>query len=217
MVRPLHRLTLMMEMKQLSAFTRFAAGKGTGLIAAVYEMVGKSDGYIAVDHGPGSGATFPVYLPQVEGAGEQAQERRAPSRLMHGSETVLVAEDEMYLLDLVRQALQSQGYTVLVARDGKEALRLSERYAGPIHLLLTDVVMPGMSGHELADRLAPVRPEIKVVYMSGHTEDAILRHGVSGHRTAFLQKPFTLDTLARKLREVVDGARADVADPWLQR
>ncbi len=199
-------------------FTTKAAGKGTGLgLAAVHEMVRQSDGHVTVDSEPGSGATFAICLPRVEEAREQAQERRLPTRLMQGSETILLAEDEAHLRNLVRQALQNQGYTVLVARDGKEALRLAERYAGPIHLLLTDVVMPGMSGHELADRLAPVRPEIKVVYMSGHTEDAILRHGVSGHRTAFLQKPFTLDTLARKLREVVDGARADVADPWLQR
>lgn len=163
----------------------------------------------------GSGATFAVYLPQVEGAGEQAQERRAPTRLMPGSETVLVAEDEIHLLDLVRQVLQRQGYTVLVARDGNEAMRLAEWHAGPIHLLLTDVVMPGMNGHELAERLAPVRPETRVVYMSGHSEDAVLRHGVSRDRVAFLQKPFTLDRLARKLREVADRPPPNVADSWL--
>jgi CheY-like chemotaxis protein len=199
-------------------FTTKAAHDGTGLgLAAVYETASKSDGYVTVDSEPGRGATFAICLPLVEEAGEQAQERGGPTRPMRGSETILVAEDEARLRDLVRQALQREGYTVLVARDGEEALRLAEQCAGPIHLLLTDVVMPGMSGHELAARLAPVRPEIKVVYMSGHTEDAVLRRGVSGHRIAFLQKPFTLDTLARRLREVVDGARPGVADPWLQR
>ena len=221
MVRPLHRRLIVMETNKLCTVPAFApffptkaAGDGVRLgLAAVYEMVG-TDARFTAESGLGSGAMLTVGLPPAGETGERVQDRPRPTRLIQGSGTVLLAEDEPRLRNLVCEALQRQGYTVLVARDGAEAMRLSEQYLGPIHILLSDVVMPGMSGRQLADRLAPVRPEIRVVYMSGHDEATILRYGVSRPGTVFLQKPFTLETLARKLREAVDAARADVTDHW---
>ncbi|MGH9861995.1 MAG: PAS domain S-box protein [Candidatus Acidiferrales bacterium] len=186
-------------------FTTKEKGKGTGLgLATVYGVVKQNEGYIWVYSELGRGTTVKIFLPRVEQAVEgEAAKPAAPVAAPRGSETVLLVEDEEPLRRLAREFLESNGYRVLEAPTGQEALRLAERFQGPIHLLLTDVVMPGLSGRELAERLAPRRPETKVLYMSGYTEDAIVHHGVLGPGMSLLQKPFTLDALARKLRQVL--------------
>ena len=123
---------------------------------------------------------------------------------MRGSETLLLVEDEEIVRSLIREILESHGYRVLEARQGSEALRTAAEHPAPIHLVLTDVIMPGLSGWELANRLASMRPEIKVLYTSGYTDNAIARHEVLAPRTAFLQKPFTLEVLLHKVRELLD-------------
>ena len=186
-------------------YTTKEKGKGTGLgLATVYGIVKQSDGHITVYSEPGRGATFKVYLPRVEEAAEPGAQSRVVAGLLDGSETILVVEDEDTIRALVCRVLRSHGYTVLEAADAGLALRLSQELAGPIHLLLTDVVMPQTSGRELAERMAWRRPEVKVLYMSGYTDDAVVRHGVLQEGTAFLQKPFTPDLLAQKVREVLD-------------
>jgi PAS domain S-box-containing protein len=191
-------------------FTTKEKGKGTGLgLATVYGIVKQSVGYIAVYSEPGHGSTFKIYLPRVEEAVTEAESAGRGPELGKGSETVLVAEDEEGVRALVRTTLVSYGYKVLEAREPGEALTIVERYAEPIHLLLTDVVMPHMSGKELAKRLATAHPEAKVLYMSGYTDNAVFLHGVLEAGTFFLQKPFVPSTLLRKVREVLDTKRKD--------
>ena len=125
-----------------------------------------------------------------------------------GTETILLVEDEEGVRELARDILRASGYTVLEARSGHEALLLCERHQGPLDLLLTDVVMPRMSGRELAERLGPLRPDVSVLYMSGYTDDAVIRHGVQGAGTAFLQKPFSPAALVQRVRETLDLATA---------
>jgi CheY-like chemotaxis protein len=188
-------------------FTTKEKGKGTGLgLATVYGIVKQSDGYIWVYSEPGQGTTFKIYLPRVEAAAEPPAPKPTPPTSLRGSETVLLAEDEEAVRNLTRRVLAAHGYTVLVAADGQEALRLAARHTGPIHLLLTDVVMPNMSGRQLAERVVSARRETKVLYLSGYTDDAIVHHGVLKPGIAFLQKPFTPQGLARKLREVLDAS-----------
>jgi CheY-like chemotaxis protein len=186
-------------------FTTKEVGKGTGLgLATVYGIVKQSGGYISVYSEQGHGASFKIYLPRIEttGGAPVGPQKGRPAR---GSETVLVVEDEPAVLTLSRRALEAQGYVVLAASDPAAALRIVERHGGTIHLLVTDVVMPGQSGRELADRLAAQRPGIRVLYMSGYPGDAVVQHGSLPSGSAFLQKPFSPDGLARKVRDVLDA------------
>ena len=192
-------------------FTTKAMGQGTGLgLATVYGIVKQSDGYISVYSEVGRGTTFKVYLPRVEEeAPAVARAPKVAQAVARGTETVLLVEDEEPLRELAREYLESNGYRVLEAATGGDALRVAGEHAGPIHLLLTDVVMPGMGGRELAQQLVQQRPETRVLYMSGYTDDAIVHHGVLDPGVVFLPKPFTLETLARKLREVLDAAPSE--------
>jgi len=186
-------------------FTTKEPGKGTGLgLATVYGIVQQAAGFIWVYSEPGRGTTFKIYLPQVDAAAEGAAAGAAPADLPRGTETVLVAEDEAAVRAVTRQVLARQGYVVLEAPHGGAALDIAAQHRGPIHLLVTDVVMPGLSGRQLADQLARLRPDTKVLYVSGYTDDAVVRHGVLEAGIAYLQKPFTTDSLARKVREVLD-------------
>ena len=188
-------------------FTTKERGKGTGLgLATVYGIVQQSGGHILVNSAADRGTTFLVYLPRVEvhEDGARGTDRPPVPDPFPGTETVLLAEDEEVVRHLAREILSVNGYKVLEAGNGREALLVSEAHSGEIHLLLTDVVMPKMSGRELTDRIRPLRPGLRILYMSGYTDDAILRHGVLEDGIPFLQKPFTSDELARKVREVLD-------------
>jgi len=190
-------------------FTTKQLGKGTGLgLATVYGIVKQSDGYIWVYSEPRIGSTFKVYLPRVDAeiSSEEAAETAAP--LPSGSETVLLVEDDRNVRLLAGEMLRMNGYNVLQARNGREALDLVRGHDHPIHLLLTDVVMPQMSGRELAENIADIQPGIRVLYMSGYTDGVIAHHGVLDDGVAYLQKPFTADFLARKVREVLDARAA---------
>ncbi|OGK93243.1 MAG: hypothetical protein A2X50_11490 [Candidatus Rokubacteria bacterium GWF2_70_14] len=187
-------------------FTTKEVGKGTGLgLATVYGIVKQSEGYILVESVPGLGTTFTIYLPRVEEDAAPVPASPAPAVLPRGTETILLVEDAPELRALALDILRGSGYTVLEARQGNEALLVLERHAGPIHLLVTDVVMPQMGGRALAERLASLRPEMKVLYVSGYSEAAIAQHGVLDPGTAFMAKPFTADELTRKIREVLDA------------
>jgi PAS domain S-box-containing protein len=187
-------------------FTTKEQGKGTGLgLSTVYGIVKQSGGYIWVYSERGQGTTFKIYLPRVLAPADSVPPVMHWSSLPQGKETVLVVEDEPEVRWLVRDMLQHLGYNVLEARHGIEAQVLSIQHPGPIHLLITDVVMPQMSGREIAEQLTSEHPETKVLYMSGYTDDAVVRHGVLAAHMAFLQKPFTPEALARKVREVLDG------------
>jgi two-component system cell cycle sensor histidine kinase/response regulator CckA len=188
-------------------FTTKELGKGTGLgLATVFGIVRQSGGSICVDSQLGVGTTFEVYFPMVEGAlGPARSDVPVLDRIsLFGTETVLLVEDDERVRSLVRAILLKFGYVVLEAQSAGDAFLLSEQHQGVIELLLTDVVMPRMSGRQLADRLVLERPEMKVLYMSGYTNDAVVRHGVSNSTIAFIQKPITPEPLMRKIREVLD-------------
>jgi two-component system cell cycle sensor histidine kinase/response regulator CckA len=186
-------------------FTTKGPGKGTGLgLAVVHGIVTQSDGQIEVESEPDRGATFRIYLPRVAGAvsiGGSA----SPVDLPKGTETLLLVEDEPAVRALDRRVLTNCGYTVLEAKDGRDALRVADAHTGPIHLLVSDVVMPHLGGRHLAEKLLSLRPGLKVLFVSGYTDDAVVRHGV-GSEFAFLPKPFTPAGLARKVREVLERA-----------
>lgn len=192
-------------------FTTKGPGKGTGLgLSTVYGIVKQSHGFVWVYSEPGMGTTFKVYLPAVMDSVEPTPPvETIPSVEYNGSETILLTEDEDIVRELVMKVFRSAGYTVLTARDGEEALRVDERYKGTIHLLVTDVIMPRMSGRELVERILPSRPQMKVLYMSGYTENAIVHHGVLDEGVEFIQKPFKTNDLVRKVRGVL-GPKASV-------
>ncbi|NPV08413.1 MAG: PAS domain S-box protein [Anaerolineae bacterium] len=187
-------------------YTTKGPDKGTGLgLATVYGIVRQHRGAVSIYSEVGVGTTVRVYLPRVAEAAERLPRRDEAGFLPAGHETVLIVEDEALVRKVVARALSGQGYRVLEAADGREAIRVAQEHAGPIHLLVTDVVMPQMGGKELADNLRAARPEVSVLYVSGYTDSAIVRGGILEDGTAFLQKPFTVAALARKAREVLDA------------
>jgi two-component system cell cycle sensor histidine kinase/response regulator CckA len=192
-------------------FTTKQRGQGTGLgLSTVFGIVRQNGGHIRIHSEVGLGTTVRIYLPstrRVE-ALPRALSRSLPSateRLVQGTETVLVVEDEADVRNLAVQILQSCGYRVLAASNGPEALQISEQHGDTIHLLLTDVVMPHMNGKELADKLEHQRPALRVLYMSGYADDAIMQHGLLTAGVAFLAKPLTVESLTQKVRAVLDG------------
>ena len=185
-------------------FTTKAVGKGTGLgLSTVLGIVQQNGGFIEVASERGLGTIFKIYFPQVEEEVEPSAETSVITTLQ-GSETILLVEDEDMLRKLIKFELERHGYKVLEGRDGGEALLLNENHKEPIDLLLTDVVMPVMSGRELAERLAPMHPEMKLLYISGYTEDAPGLKGLIDEATPFLQKPFPFIDLVRLVRQVLD-------------
>jgi two-component system cell cycle sensor histidine kinase/response regulator CckA len=186
-------------------FTTKGPGKGTGLgLATVYGIVKQSGGFVSVYSEPGRGTAFKIYFPVAQGRAPAGKSFPGLAPTARGTETVLLVEDEDAVRSIVRSVLQQAGYVVLDASRGAEALRLAGEHPGPVHLLITDVVMPEMAGRELVERLAPLRPGLKVLYLSGYTDDAVVRHGVLQADVAFLQKPFTMAALANKVRQVLD-------------
>jgi two-component system cell cycle sensor histidine kinase/response regulator CckA len=166
-----------------------------------------------VESEPGKGSTFRIYLPQVSAPVDFTRGHSAPVEKSDNFETVLVVEDEDIVRELVCEVLEDQGYNVICARDGLEALEMAAGFDGTIHLLVTDVIMPHMNGHELAEKLSRVRPDTKILYVSGYSANDIGDHGILDPRIELLQKPFTPQTLARKIRDVIlDGKYACVAD-----
>jgi len=186
-------------------FTTKEVGKGTGLgLATVYGIVKQSGGHVWVYSEPGRGTAFKIYLPRVTEAVEGVGAAAAPATVQ-GTETLLVVENEAPLRELTRRMLEAKGYTVLTAATPTDALALVERHAGPIHLAVNDVILPGMDGPELARRLDKARPGLRVLFVSGYANEAIVHQGVLDPGVAYLPKPFTAEALARKVREVLDA------------
>jgi signal transduction histidine kinase/CheY-like chemotaxis protein len=189
-------------------FTTKPVGRGTGLgLATVYGIVKQSEAFIWVESARARGTAFHIYFPPAPGSVAPDPPPRAEPASLKGTETVLVVEDSPQLRELIEEILRVRGYRILVAEHGDGALELARRHDGPIHLLLTDVIMPGLNGRELADRLSTERPEMKVLFASGYTADVLVRYGVAGE-TSYIQKPFSPDVLSRKVREVLDHPAA---------
>ena len=189
-------------------YTTKSEGKGTGLgLSTTYGIVKQSGGYIELYSEPGQGTAFKIYLPrQEDGLASAASEITVVAEMMGGTETILLAEDSDGVREVARRVLDGQGYTVLEARNAEEAEMLSERYSGHIHLLVTDVVMPGASGRELASQIHGVRPETKVLFMSGYAGDAVAAHGILESGSMFLSKPFSPESLLQKVHSALNGS-----------
>jgi CheY-like chemotaxis protein len=196
-------------------FTTKELGKGTGLgLATVYGIVEATGGDLELESAPGRGTTFRILLPVTAAAPVAREEWRPdPAKPARGSETILLVEDEDTVRDISRESLERHGYTVLTAAHGPEALRICERHPGPIHALVTDIVMPGMSGRQVAERVLRMRPEVQVLYVSGYTEDAVIHHGIRAAEVPFLTKPFSPRVLAAKVQELLE--RQMTRDPAL--
>ncbi len=186
-------------------FTTKERGKGTGLgLSTVYGIVKQSGGHVTIQSDVGLGSTFKVYLPRVSDPSARVEDEPPAPEPMRGSETVLLVEDEFDVRTIGREILEDAGYRVLEAGHAEDAIRVAQRHDGPIHAVITDVVMPRSSGPLLVARLIRERPDLRVVYMSGYSDDAVVGDMVVDPGTPFVQKPFTLDTLLRKLREAID-------------
>ena len=189
-------------------FTTKEKGKGTGLgLSTVYGIVKQNNGHIWTYSEPGQGTTIKIYLPRAKEDTVTVKEEKAIEGSLKGSETILLVEDDHSLRKLAKRVLAKFGYNVLDAKNGKEALRIFREYEGPIELALTDVVMPDMSGAELVKHLLPLKPDLKVIYMSGYTDNAIAHHGVLDRGINFVEKPFSAETLAGKVRKALDAGR----------
>jgi two-component system cell cycle sensor histidine kinase/response regulator CckA len=190
-------------------YTTKEKSKGTGLgLSTVYGIVKQNNGFIWVYSEPGQGSTFKIYLPKVKRDVKEEEKEQPPVENLSGSEIVLIVEDDNSLRKLAQKSLQPHGYRVLVAENGEDALRISKEHEGTIDLMITDVVMPKMGGKETAERLQALHPQMKVIYMSGYTDDSIVHHGVLAPGLNFLEKPFSPGGLARKVREVL-GKKQD--------
>jgi CheY-like chemotaxis protein len=188
-------------------FTTKERGKGTGLgLSMAYGIIKQSGGHILVYSEEGEGTTFKIYLPIVEEPVQEKKARSVSTELPPGTETILLVEDEDRVREYVHQLLSSVGYTVLPASDGYKALEMSGQHAGPIHLLLTDIVMPRLSGRAVADRLKAFYPDMKVIYMSGYTEQGIMEDALKETDAVFLQKPCSPVELTQKVREALDAS-----------
>jgi CheY-like chemotaxis protein len=195
-------------------FSTKEPGKGTGLgLATVYGIIKQCGGHIDVTSAPGKGSTFRIYLPRLEAVSSSATPSCRRVLAHAGSETILLVEDETALRNLARLVLAKQGYTVLEATNGRHGLQIGKQHAGTVHLLITDVIMPLMGGPELVEKLAPLRPDMKVLFMTGYTDSTVVRSGVSTGTMVVIQKPFTPDQLTAKVREVLDAAALVSASP----
>jgi CheY-like chemotaxis protein len=187
-------------------FTTKEVGKGTGLgLATVYGIVKQSGGTIWVYSEPGKGTSIKIYLPRIDDVSEP-EHNPAPMEIGYGNETILLVEDEPMVRALGKEFLEEYGYRVLTAANGREGLQMCQDFAERIDLIITDVVMPQMSGRELAEKARELRPDARVLFMSGFTDDAVVRHGIVADDVCFIQKPFSPEALARKAREVLEGA-----------
>jgi PAS domain S-box-containing protein len=189
-------------------FTTKELGRGTGLgLSTVYGIVKQNQGFINVYSEPGTGTTFKVYLPRHEGKNEARPEKAKEKPAPGNGETILLVEDERSVLDVVKQIMENLGYTVRAVTGPAEAIKMTRGYPGRIHMLITDVVMPEMSGKDLAEEINKVRPDVKVLFMSGYTSNAIVHHGILEKGVSFIQKPFTPESLARKIRDLLDKSK----------